>query len=145
MQKLPRAPVQRMAVDRIADDGVADGGEVHSDLVGAAGLQRGQDVGVPFQVLRYPIAGAGRPAATLGDHHPLASQRVAPNGRIDGAALRLQPAFQQRQVLLGGGALLELARQSVLRPRVLCHHHQARGVLVQPMHNARPQRTRLGP
>ena len=138
MQQQPRGVRQRLGrrIQRIADDGVADCGQVHPQLVRAAGHRR------QFQ----PRAAAGQAPgdvpvgdgglAVLQIH--LLARAIRPVGgqrQADGAVIVDQLTPDD-----GGVALVDLARLEGHRQRPLGfgaagEQHQAGGGLVQPVHH----------
>ncbi len=90
------------AVERVADDGMMQRGEVHADLVGAAGVQldfeeRGRiDAGEGAPV-RAGFAGFAEDEAAAGGHAG-APVGVASDGEVDGAVVLFQEAFHQGEV-----------------------------------------------
>ena len=83
-----------------------------------------------------------RLAAALAHCHFLAGERVPVDRRVDGAALAVRHAPDERQVAAphraGAAVVGELRGQRVVRAVVLGRHHQPGGVLVEPVHDARP-------
>ena len=124
-------------VHRIPDHRVPNVLQVNPDLVGSAGvelepeqvgnLEAGHDEGV----------GPGRPAGG-DDRHPLAVVRVTGDGGLDPDRAGIQVSPGQRRVgplhppRRDGGPELPVGLVG------LGHDHEARGVPVQPMHDARP-------
>src|SRR5690349_988989 len=122
-------------------------GEMDPDLVGAAGLQTAlQQAGSRLAV----IAGVGREQVPMGHrlaaalaHRALVARAwVAVERGVDRA-----PRAERRTPSKGKVAALkttiftlagELRRQRLVGMVVLGHHHQATGVLVEPVHDARP-------
>ena len=135
------------AIDAVAQQRMADMGEMHPDLMGAAGLelagqQRGDRLAVaPVEgFLDFPM-GDGL-AAAFAHRHFLPRMRMPVDRRIDGAALAVGHVPGERHVAAphraGAAVIGELRGQRLVRPVVLRHHHQPGGVLVEPMHDARP-------
>ena len=61
------------------------------------------------------------------------------DGRVDLTLVTLHDAVDQRDVRLLDASLLELGRETAVRGVGIGHDHQARGVLVQPVHDAGAQ------
>ncbi len=81
------------AVGRVADQGVADRGEVGADLVGAAGLQTGLEVGLGAEQLDHLEVGAGLARGGARDRHPVALARGASDRGVDRAGARGEAAL----------------------------------------------------
>ena len=93
----------------------------------------------PVETLRHVIVRQRR-APVAHDGHLLAIARVPPDGRIHRAVVVARQPGRERGVRLGNGALFQLARQAPMRRVCLRHDDQPGGVLVQPVHDARPLR-----
>ena len=90
---LPLAAVRGVAGERMADRG-----EVGADLVGAAGLQPGLQVGLGAQQLDHLEMGACLARGGAGDGHAVALARGAPDRGVDRAGSRGEPPPRQGQV-----------------------------------------------
>ncbi|MGY4340437.1 hypothetical protein ACVWW3_005343 [Bradyrhizobium sp. LM2.9] len=81
-------------------------------------------------------------AAALAHRHLLARMRVAVDRRINGAAMAAGQPPRERHVAAphrsGAAVIGELRGERGMREVVLGDHHQPRGVLVQPVHDAGP-------
>ena len=152
-----RLPVQSQpglaAVGRVGHQWMPDRGEVDADLVRPPGVQGAQ------QRTDRTVAGAGRqraehthvgprvaPARTCADDrhtHPRA--RVAPHRGIDGERGLRRHAVGQRQVGAMDFARRDRARERGHGRQGARDHHHARGVLVQPVHDARARQQRGRP
>ena len=111
---------------------------MHADLVRAARFKHQAEQGVPLQFLKGLIVGAGGAAA--GVHgHPLAVARVSGDGGVDGSRIRRDHSHGNGEVLLAELSVLELFGEPLVRRLRLGRHHQAGGVEVEPVHDARPQ------
>ena len=81
-------------------------------------------------------------AAAVAHRHFLAGIGMAVDRRIDGAALAVGHVPDERHVAAphrAGAAMVgELRGQRLVRAVVLRRHHQPGGVLVEPVHDARP-------
>ena len=135
------------AIDGIAHQGMADMGEVHPDLMGAPGLelagqQRGDRLAVAPVEGRLQLPMGDRLAAALAHRHFFAGIRMPVDRRIDRAALAAGHAPDEGHVAAlhraGAAVIGELRGQRLMRLVVLGDHHQPGGVLVEPVHDARP-------
>ena len=135
------------AIDAVAHQGVADVSEMHPDLMGAAGLQlTGQQCRDRFAVaaveglLNFPM-GDGL-AAAVAHRHLFPRIGMPVDRRIDGAARAARHVPGERHVAAphraGAAVIGELLGQRFVRAVVLRRHHQSGGVLVEPVHDARP-------
>jgi hypothetical protein len=122
-------------VEQVTHARVPDRGHVHPDLMGAAG----------FQVDRYQAGGAeglervvmGHAGPPVADHgEPAVARGVPADRRVHGAAQRVGMSLDQRMIALVHRALPEGALQRAVGPLALGHHHHARGVRVQAVHDA---------
>ena len=81
-------------------------------------------------------------AAALAHRHFLAGKRMPVDRRIDGAALPVRQVPDEGHVAAphraGAAVIGELRGQRLMRAVVLRRHHQPGGVLVEPVHDARP-------
>lgn len=114
-------------------------GEVHADLVGPARHRLAAHQRVAVETLGDGHAG-GRGLPVRGHPHPAALLEDRPDRLLDDhhlAFVEIGLALDQRQVALGDPALLERAPEHPLRLEVLRHEHDPRGVLVDPVHEAR--------
>jgi len=98
------------AVHRIADQRMADMGEVHADLVGAAGGELAtQQRGVRAEAALRRVAGQRRLAAPVADHrHFLPVMRVAADIALDLAGRRHRQAPDHGAIIPVDAALGEL-------------------------------------
>ena len=85
---------------------------------------------------RHARHGAARPARPR--RHLLPVVGIAADRRVDPLA-GVHHAPDQREVLLLDFAVVELARQLLVRGVVLGHHHDARRAAIEPVDDARPQ------
>ncbi len=121
-------------------------GKMNANLVRPAGLQpAGEEarhrlaVGADVALDHLPVR--HRFAAALADGALLARMRVAVEWGVDGAARTLGRTPDQRQIVALDRALAlvgELIAEPAMGAVVLGHHHQAGGVLVEPMNDAGP-------
>lgn len=128
------------AVEGVAQQRMALGGQVHPDLVGAAGLEPAfqQADPLPGEVLQGPVAGRRWLAAAHDHGHLLAVARAAADVAGDLAGRRPRLAPDQRQVAALDGPGRELLHQALVRLLGLGGDDQAAGVLVQAVHDAGP-------
>ncbi len=133
-------------IDGIAHQGVADMGEMHPDLMGAAGLElAGQKRRDRFAVA--PVKGlldlpmGNRLAAAFAHRHFLPGKSMPVDRRVDRAALAVRHAPYECHVAAphraGAAVVGELLGQRFVRAVVLRRHHQPGRVLVEPVHDAR--------
>ncbi len=106
---------------------------VHADLVGPPGFQLDPHMGMRTEAFQHPIVADGR-LATVHNGHALALLAMTADGRVDGAAGD-DHADDDGFIDAADTARLQLLDQTRLRLQCLGHHHQAGGVLVQPMHD----------
>jgi hypothetical protein len=135
------------AIDGIAHQRVADVSHMHPDLMGAAGLElagekRGDRLAVaPGKRFLHLPMGDGL-AAARAHRHFLTRMRMTVDRRIDSSALPVGHAPDEGPIAAphraGAAVVGELRDQRLVRPVVLRHHHQPGGVLVEPVHDARP-------
>src|SRR4051794_6006639 len=126
------------AVLGIAGHGVVDCGEVDSDLVGSACLQPGLDERVGGQPLDHLEAGARLARAGSAHRHPGAASAVPAERRVDRARAAAQMALDEGGVLPLHLAALHRGRERLVGFVVPSDDHQARGVLVEAVHDPRP-------
>ena len=124
-----------LAVDLVAHHGVAQGGQMHADLVVAAGEQLDVQPGVAAPALDHTIPGPRGLAHVVADGPGVAHlrQRRA-DGQVDQALVALDLAVHQHLVLLGDGALLELLLHGHQRRQGLGHQQHAAGLEVEAVH-----------
>ncbi len=83
-----------------------------------------------------------RVAAAFAHRHLVPGMRMAVDRRVDGAAGAVRHPPDKGEIatshLAGPAVVGELRRQRLMRRVVLGDDEQARGVLVQPVHDARP-------
>ena len=81
-----------------------------------------------------------RLAARIAHRHFFAGKRMPVDRRIDGAARAVRHAPDEGPIAAlhrpGAAVIGELRGQRLMRAVVLRHHHQARRVLVEPVHDA---------
>mmetsp|Transcript_45465 Transcript_45465/g.107315 ORF Transcript_45465/g.107315 Transcript_45465/m.107315 type:complete len:369 (+) Transcript_45465:1988-3094(+) len=133
------AVLLEVAVLRVANDGVAGLLKVDADLVGAAGL----DGHVQQAELRRPLHDLDEADRALGlvlirrtrPHPALAVAADELHQRhVDDLELGRPVAPDERGIGLAGLALTQLVLQRRQRAALLGDHQQARGFLVQPVH-----------
>ena len=110
MEEIAGENARRGAVQPVSNHGVADAGEMHADLVGAAGADANFQQSELIETLEHTIFGEGRAPASQPGSHADAMQRMTGNGRGDPAALRFQAAVHERDV-----DLFDLPRGELLR------------------------------
>src|SRR6185312_13029090 len=106
-----------------------------------AGEQGGQRLAVGIDEALDHLPMRHRLAAARAYGALLARMRMAVEGRIDRAARPLRRAPDQREIIAFDGALAlvgKLVAQPPVRTVRLRHHHEASGVLVEPVHDAGP-------
>src|SRR5688572_17277815 len=126
------------AVHRVADDRVADRAQVHADLVRAAGRDGDLQQRDPLQVAGGGDARHGVPRAPRPRGHLLTVAWIAPDGLVDPAP-RLHDAPDERDVLLLHLAIVELARELLVRAIVLGDDHEPGRAAVEAVDDPRPQ------
>ena len=128
------------AVDRVADQRMAAPGEMHTNLVGPAGLEANADVRMRAETLNDPVVGDRRLTVFVHRHaHPV--DAVPPNRRIDDASAR------QDANANGFVVAFDLARSEHAHQRCMClqgsgDQQQSARFFVQAMHDARSRERR---
>ena len=128
-----------IAVLGVADDGVAGVGQVHADLVRAAGLQRNVQQREAAMRLRRPDQRDRAPAVRVRgrDHLHVAFaggvQRLVQR-LVDDLQVLRPGAADECLVVLAGVAGAELVLQRHQRAALLGQQQHARGFLVEPVH-----------
>ena len=129
-------------VHRVAEHRVADGGEVHADLVGAAGLERHREArGVV--VARRPPRSACAPRARR--CAPPCASGCAPSGRSARRRSRASPRARRARPRRSGArprGPRARATSAVVRRRRARHHEQPARLAVEAVHDARAGRAR---
>ena len=128
------------AVERVAQERMAARAQMHADLVRAAAHEAAfnQAGAAAGQGLDDPVAGARRPAAAGQHGHLLAVARAASDVAFDLAGPGLRHAPDHGEVSAFDPARGELPDQPLVGALGLGGDHQAAGVLVQAVHDARP-------
>jgi len=134
------AKLRGCAVERVTNDGVAKSGEMHADLVRAAGVElnfeerggidAGEDapVGAGFaSVAENDAAAGGHAGATLG---------VAGDGEVNGAAIFFQKALHESDVGFLDLALAKGFAESGVSGVIFGDEDDAGGVFIEAMHDA---------
>ena len=103
--------------------------------MGAPGVQLQFEKGITSGALQQAVAGAAL-AAIGGDRHAGASSGVAAYGNVYYAGILCRDAFNQRQITLLHGAVLNLLREVVMGSLILSGNHQAGGILVKAVNDA---------
>lgn len=128
------------SVERVSQYRIADKGQMNPDLVGAARSdpdpQPGKTGRVPLPDLPF---GHGRLAPGFRHRHFFPVYGVAPDRPVNAAGRPGRVTPDQRPVLLGDGSVLELGDQVAVRPVILGHGQQSRGILVQAVDNPRAE------
>ncbi len=139
MQELPLQPMPpARPVLGIPGDGMLDRGEVDADLMRPPGLEPRMDERVRRQILDHLEVGRRLPRSRP-LHCPLCPlPAIPPEGRVNGPGPAPQPPLDQRRVLPHHLPRLHHPRQLPVRLLVPRHHHQPRGVLVEPVDDPRP-------
>src|SRR2546428_2758007 len=150
MQRLPReggeyllhafvrnaAPL-RAGVQRIADQRVTEVFEVNADLVSAARAQN------TSQQRRMPerfddgVLRRCRPPAAAHDRHAFAIARIASDRTLDRSAIAFRLAVDDREIFFP--RLRPCGGERSMRGIVLRDDHQAAGVLIETMNDARTE------
>ena len=126
------------AVSEIPQKRVADAGHVYPDLMGAAGLQAAENVGVaPVGGQQLPVCDS-RLGILIRDGHTLAVDGVAAYGFVDGTAVLLEIAADNGLVLPAKTVICQLGRQSLMGKVVFGHDPPAGGVLINAVDDAGP-------
>ncbi len=140
--------LEAAAVNRISQNRMADMREMHADLMRPAGFEHepqqrnvaaGRSPGkVEHFIMRLSLAADD--ASRYRDFHAVGA--ASPEPRIDGPFRPRKLAPDERQIAAMQPAVaavaFELLRQALVRGVGLGDHEQARRILVQAMHDARP-------
>ena len=118
---------------------MTDVGAVHPDLVGATGVELETQQAVIPQALYQAPVGAGMTPRIVVDYRIFfAVDGMAADRPDDRAGVASRLAVHHRQVLARSDALLDLHLQLHQGLLALGHDDAARGVLIEPMHDAGP-------
>jgi len=145
MQERPLEPLHRpdvsgyppmdASVEGVAHDGMTDLAEMHTDLMGAAGVDGHLAERQPRQMVRPRNSRDGGSGVLGSGGHLLPMYRIATNRRVDTSA-SLNHSPHERQVLLFDLAIVELTRKLLMGRVVLGDDDHARCASIQAMHNA---------
>ncbi len=130
-----RRNAEAHAVRLVADQRIPHMRHVHTNLVGTPGFQLHPHMGVRTEALEHAVV-ADRRLAAFSHRHALAHATVTADRGID-LAPGDHHAHHDALVDPADRAALQLLDQLGLRLQGLGHHHQAGGVLVQAVDNAR--------
>src|SRR5438876_562395 len=140
MQRRPSDQWRAAAIDRVAQNRMMDVSEMDPDLVGPARSELDLEQGVAAGDAEPPELGEGV-APTGDDRHPLPVLRIAPDRSLDACRGVRNLADDDRPVRARHDPMLQLAGQFAMRVVVARHHHQSRGVTVEPVDDTGPFRT----
>src|SRR5579885_316776 len=144
-RKAARAGLEAFTVGFIAQQRVANLGEMHSDLVRAAGLQlafeKGSDRLAILALEDFPHLVMGdRPAAARAHAHFYARARIAADRLVDRALQRRGDAPHQREITAlqaaGLSVVGELSGERTVGAVVLRDDEEPACLLVETMHDA---------
>ena len=125
------------AIEWVIYHRVADVSHVHADLVGAAGFQLALDPGIVRHELNDTEMGHRR-LAGLGLHVPFhAVLGAAPQWEADDPCISFHLPMDQSHIMALGFVGGDFFLQHREGASGLGHHHDAGGVLIQAMHDAR--------
>ena len=130
------------AVLAIAEDRAPDGRAMDAQLMGPSGARpQGEQRGAPAGAVDHPEMGQRLLAVLLVDLHQLAVEGAWPlgEGEVDRPLLLRGHADHDRPVELLGLAITERGRQVLGRLAGPRDQQQPAGVLVNPVHNSRPE------
>ena len=119
---------------------IADVRHVHADLMRAPGLQLQAHVRMRAEALEHAVVRDGL-AAIFANRHAHAIDRMSADRRVDHAAAG-HHARADRFVFTLDLARFDGAHQRGMRCERASDDHQSAGVLVEPMHDARPRHLR---
>src|SRR5262249_17200550 len=144
--KLIRFALETAAVGLVTEERMADGGKVHADLMGASGLEpageearhrRTVAAGIAFE--HFPMRDRGAAAGT--HRHFLAQARVTADRLSVGPGGTPRRSPNEGEIpaarRLAGAVVGELAAERAGGALGFGHHHEAAGILIEPMHDAR--------
>ena len=129
-----RAPVRGVAQQRVPKVP-----RVHTDLVGAPGLEpEAHERQVPpvEGLQHFVVRDRGLALAGPRHRHSQPVRRVPTDGGVDAAGGRVRHAPEHRDVQAARRARGELGGEAGVGAIVLGHHHHAAGAAVQAVHNA---------
>ncbi|MPM96845.1 hypothetical protein SDC9_144010 [bioreactor metagenome] len=132
-REAPGQPLILLPIEKIARDRAAQRGQMHPDLMGAAGMQFQAQQAAPFPRLQHLVFRKGRPARRV--DHPLDARPVA-DGQIDNAFFLSRPAIHNSQVFPDKSIGMQQPLHALLDMGVFCGHHQPAGALIQAVHRA---------
>ena len=131
-----RLPV---SVDRVPEDRMAPPCQMHADLVCAARFESAFQQRIARKALQHAPVRHGLAAVLFRDAHLFPVRRVAPDGRVDRAAVLTDIAADDAGIRPRQRVILELRSQRPVRMIVFCRDQQAGRVLVNAVDDARAQ------
>src|SRR3954454_10217600 len=139
VKELPlEAEASAAPVAGVPCDGMADRGQVDTDLVRSPGLQPDLEQRGSGQALEDREVGSRLAPAPAADGALLRRAVVAPERRVDRARARARVALDQRQIGALHLAGLDDRGEAPVSLWVARDDHEARGVLVESVHDSRP-------
>src|SRR6185436_1768728 len=134
----PRIALPRPAVERVAEQRMSQLGEVNADLMSAAGLEADLEQRGAMQACAHAPGGHRWLASLRSAREALSVARVAAVKRLELSGVR-RLTVHEREVRLLHASCLERALERLERGVVLGDDEAARGLLVQAVHDARPE------
>ncbi len=125
------------AVDEVTAARVMQRGEMHPDLMGAAGFQVHVEQAGGHEGFHGVVVGEAVPAVLGHRELPLAAA-VTSDRRVDGPAGRIRMSLHQRVIALVDGALFERPLEQGVGALGQRHHHHPGRADVEAVHNALP-------
>ena len=124
------------SIDIISQDRVPDTRHMHTNLVGASGLQLAFHQGIISETLQNMIVRDRFTTVPMVNGLLLPVLFAAADGGIYGAAFFLDVAADNGGIFSGDGMHLQLLRQGLVRFVIFADHQKAGGIHIDAMHNA---------
>jgi hypothetical protein len=134
---LREALILSLAIRGVTHQGEPEVFEVHTNLVGAPGVESGFDQRCLGEPLQHAVTGPRIPSCSIGDSHSFAVRWVARNCGPDLPLARVQGSTKERVVKLLHLSRFELGRERKMRSIILGDDHAPAGVAIQSVNNAR--------
>ena len=126
-------------VHRVAGYRAAHGGHMNTDLVCSAGFQSESDKTEPGKIFEHLPVGYRLTATLLQNSHFFPVNRVATDGRGHASGSAAGHAGKKSEIDFFNRSPLELFDQTLMGKIIFRHNHNARGVFIQPVHDAGTQ------
>src|SRR5579872_1548897 len=141
--QMPAPHFLRSAIKRVSHHRVPDGRQMHTDLMSTASVdaqfQKRQFAEFGVDPLLNRIMCDRFPSVPAASGHASSSHSVATNAAGNRAAVLFQPSVHQGHVNLFDLSFRKLCSQFAMRYIVLGNHNETACLLIETMHDARPQ------